>query len=117
MKTMSLAFDLEAGKINNHKNEDNLLERKLQSPNILQYMGYLICPANCILGPWCSYQEYLEAFRKQPIDGKYFLQILVNSIVSVLFLILSNCVITFVISDNSWKQVKQNTLFPSLLFF
>jgi O-palmitoleoyl transferase len=104
MKTMSLAFDLEAGKIGDgHKDDDVLVDHKITCPNTLKYFGYMLCPANCILGPWCSYQEYLEVFRKQLFTGKYFGKIAANSLVSAVFLVLSNCVISFLISDNSWK--------------
>lgn len=29
-------------------------------PNFAQYAGYMLCPANCMLGPWNKYSEYVR---------------------------------------------------------
>ena len=33
-------------------------------PNILEYLGYTLCPGTCVLGPWVTYEEYLKIFSK-----------------------------------------------------
>lgn len=109
MKVISLAFDASITTTTtttkqttqNKYQQTNQIER---IPNILEYFGYIVCPANCILGPWITYKEYLMNFKCigkwQP---KWFIWILINVCCAIFFLIMSNCVISWFFNDNSWK--------------
>ena len=32
-------------------------------PTVLEYLGYVFCPGNCVFGPWIKYEEYLRLFK------------------------------------------------------
>lgn len=51
MKIISLCFDIDRSRV-------------LQIPNGLEFCGYILCPANAIMGPWCSYDEYTLIYHK-----------------------------------------------------
>lgn len=53
MKLISIAYDID------------LHEIKSSGINFLSCMGYVICPANNILGPWIGFQNYREVLYKQ----------------------------------------------------
>lgn len=42
------------------------MDRKLirYSPNFLEFWGYVLCPGNVIMGPWCAYNDYLNIFNR-----------------------------------------------------
>lgn len=42
------------------------IDRKLirYRPNFLEFWGYILCPGNVILGPWCAYNDYLNIFNR-----------------------------------------------------
>lgn len=42
------------------------IDRKLikYSPNFLEFWGYILCPGNVIMGPWCAYNDYLNCFNR-----------------------------------------------------
>lgn len=90
MKIISLAFDIDATK-------------SKDLPHPLQYAGYLLCPANVILGPWHSFNEYKSVFESPIWHSSYFLQIILNTIIAITFLLCSNCFVYAVIPDNTWR--------------
>lgn len=92
MKIISLAFDIDATKTK-------------ELPGVIQFMGYLLCPASVILGPWHSYNEYTYIFETSQWNLKYFFHIFINAILSITFLLTSNCFIYGIIPDNTWKWV------------
>lgn len=51
MKIISLAFDIERKKLS-------------YVPGPIEVWGYIMCPGNIIMGPWCSYSDYLLIFHK-----------------------------------------------------
>lgn len=51
VKIISIGFDIDRNKI-----------RRL--PNFLQFWGYVLCPGNVVMGPWCSYNDYLQIFQR-----------------------------------------------------
>lgn len=67
MKLISLGFDLDAGKFtqSNQRNQ----HVTVTTPNIIETMGYVMCPANCILGPWVSYTDYNAIYQSS--TGKW----------------------------------------------
>uniref|UniRef100_A0A336M287 Protein-serine O-palmitoleoyltransferase porcupine n=1 Tax=Culicoides sonorensis TaxID=179676 RepID=A0A336M287_CULSO len=90
MKIISLGFDLDATKTK-------------ELPSLFQYLGYLFCPASVILGPWHSYNEYTYIFESPKWNLNYFISIILNSLLSITFLLMSNCFIYGIIPDNLWK--------------
>lgn len=50
VKVISIAFDLDRKKIR-------------QFPNFVEFWGYILCPGNVIMGPWCAYNDYLYLFH------------------------------------------------------
>lgn len=62
MKVISLGFDLDAGKI---KNIDSAAV--LKPPTIVETMGYIMCPANCVIGPWVSFTDYIASYQWSPL--------------------------------------------------
>lgn len=95
MKVISLAFDTTIKR--------NQLP-PIDQPNIIEYYGYIMCPANCVLGPWIPYKEYAMNFKAagkwQP---KWIIWITMNVLCSVICLIMSNCIIGWFFTDKSWK--------------
>lgn len=53
-------------------------------PTLLEYLGYICCPANCIFGPWISFAEYCSVFKK-PHKKVTQLKLFVVKIVSFCF--------------------------------
>lgn len=51
MKIISLSFDIERSRVGN-------------IPSPLEVWGYIMCPGNIIMGPWCSYSDYLQIYHK-----------------------------------------------------
>ena len=31
-------------------------------PNVLEYIGYALCPGNSVFGPWIKFKDYMKAF-------------------------------------------------------
>lgn len=50
MKSISYGFDLQNGKIP-------------VLPNAIEFFGYTLCPANTVVGPWCSFTEYKQSLQ------------------------------------------------------
>ncbi|XP_055381048.1 protein-serine O-palmitoleoyltransferase porcupine [Condylostylus longicornis] len=90
MKATSLAFDLDSKKI-------------IKCPGILEYFGYLFCPANCVLGPWIPYEEYQAIFKGSKFNIKWIFWTLTNIVASLIFLLLSNCFISLLAPSITWK--------------
>ncbi|RZC38910.1 protein-cysteine N-palmitoyltransferase porcupine [Asbolus verrucosus] len=51
MKIISLADDI---------------EKSNSMPNIVEYFGYTLCGANVMFGPWISFNDYLNLYKKPP---------------------------------------------------
>lgn len=39
-------------------------DRSKYLPPLLEFLGYVCCPANCMFGPWISFAEYCSIFRR-----------------------------------------------------
>ncbi|KRT78521.1 hypothetical protein AMK59_6775, partial [Oryctes borbonicus] len=75
--------------------------RDLEKPTFAQYVGYLLCPANCMLGPWCSYSEYIRVnTTRSPLNIKWLLRILKTTVMAFVFLAISNCFADYYIPQN-----------------
>uniref|UniRef100_A0A182R0A3 Protein-serine O-palmitoleoyltransferase porcupine n=1 Tax=Anopheles farauti TaxID=69004 RepID=A0A182R0A3_9DIPT len=108
MKALSLAFDTDG----------NLALRN--QLNVLSYCGYVLCPANVILGPWISFSDYLNIWKPasgleskhgQPSSGRRILihafRILISALMAIGFLLTSNCMIDYLLAPiGSWKWVR-----------
>lgn len=90
MKIISIAIDLDRG-----------LFKKILNP--IEFGGYLLCPANCILGPWVSFHKYSQYLEVKFLTRRWFKIIIYNLLLSLLYLILSNCIMPWYISDNANK--------------
>lgn len=51
MKIISLGFDLDRKKIK-------------KVPTFLEFWGYILCPGNVVMGPWCSFEDYLQIYHR-----------------------------------------------------
>lgn len=107
VKIISIGFDIDRKKIRNF-------------PNFIEFWGYILCPGNVIMGPWCAYNDYLYLFNQSKfVSIKSFMKfslsisnrlqnnilffqnqsfiwifhVLVNAFIAVFFLLASNCYI------------------------
>lgn len=90
MKVISVAIELDR----------NLYKQML---NPLEFGGYILCPANCILGPWISFHSYDQYLHVKFLTRRWIKLIFVNLFISMVFLVLSNCIVPWYIDDNVTK--------------
>ncbi|XP_045506615.1 protein-serine O-palmitoleoyltransferase porcupine [Colias croceus] len=90
MKIISIAIEL-----------DRSLFKKMVNP--FEFAGYILCPANCMLGPWISYKSYEKDLCVKFLSRRWIKIILYNLFLAMIFLILSNCIVPWFIEDNSMK--------------
>ncbi|XP_053698098.1 protein-serine O-palmitoleoyltransferase porcupine [Sabethes cyaneus] len=96
MKIISLGHDTK---------RDPALKNQL---DVLTFLGYICCPANCIFGPWTSFKDYLDQQRRNTrftLNLEYFIQIVLNLTLAIVGLLVSNCVQVIFISKNTWKWI------------
>ena len=55
-------------------------------PGILEFSGYCLCPGTVVLGPWVSYQEYLNIFKDPKWNVTWLIKILFTVIFAFMFL-------------------------------
>lgn len=87
MKAISLAFDISSTKI-----------PKL--PPAYEFTGYMLCPANIVLGPFVTFSSYKNCQRSKKLTLKLLMQIIINSSLSIVFIISSSCFLNYLISDH-----------------
>lgn len=87
MKAISLAFDISSTKI-----------PKL--PPVYEYAGYTLCPANVVLGPFTTFSSYKNCQRNNKLSLRLIMQIVINSLTAIVFIIMSSCLLNYLISDN-----------------
>lgn len=51
MKIISIGFDIDRLKIK-------------RIPNFLEFWSYILCPGNVVMGPWISYNDYLQIYDR-----------------------------------------------------
>lgn len=90
MKIISVAIELDR----------DLFKRML---NPVEFGGYVLCPANCVLGPWISFHTYNQYLDVKFLSRRWIKIILFNLFLSMLFLVLSNCIIPWYIDDDLTK--------------
>ncbi|XP_037925830.1 protein-serine O-palmitoleoyltransferase porcupine isoform X2 [Hermetia illucens] len=104
MKVVSLSFDVDAGILWTTDGNSDAGVKSISKPDILSYLGYMFCPANCVLGPWVRYSEYISVARgSKLLDIKVLLWTVVNFVLVFIFAMASNCLVPNVIGSNSWK--------------
>lgn len=86
MKIISLAFDI-------HRNH--------RLPTLIEYSGYIWCPANSHVGPWITFKEYNRGNRSNTINFSWVIGLIKYFIMAMGFVCFSNCISTYLISDNS----------------
>lgn len=87
MKAIALAFDISSTKI-----------PKL--PPVYEYAGYILCPANIVLGPFVTFLSYKSCHRNNKFSLKLLTQIVVNSSLCLVFIILSSCFLNYLMPDD-----------------
>ncbi|XP_066995407.1 protein-serine O-palmitoleoyltransferase porcupine [Anabrus simplex] len=90
MKVISIAFDTDFGVL-----------QFLPSP--AEFAGYILCVGTCIFGPWIPYRDYIAIYNKPIWDMRWIWKILINGVLSFLFLTVSTCWIHWLIPDGSWR--------------
>ncbi|XP_059047508.1 protein-serine O-palmitoleoyltransferase porcupine [Achroia grisella] len=90
MKIISVAIELDRG-----------LYKCMLNP--VEFGGYVLCPANCILGPWISFQSYNQYLEVKFLSKRWLKIILVNLFMSLFFLVLSNCIVPWYIDEETTK--------------
>lgn len=90
MKIISLAIEL-----------DRDLFKGILNP--VEFGGYLLCPANCILGPWISFHTYNQYLHVKFLSRRWIKIILYNLVISMVYLVLSNCIVPWYIDDDVTK--------------
>ncbi|XP_026485101.2 protein-serine O-palmitoleoyltransferase porcupine [Vanessa tameamea] len=90
MKVISVAIELDR----------NLFKQML---NPLEFGGYILCPANCILGPWISFHTYDQYLHVKFLTKRWVQIIIFNLFISMFCLVLSNCIVPWYIDDNVSK--------------
>lgn len=58
VKIISIGFDIDRKKIRHF-------------PNFIEFWGYILCPGNVIMGPWCAYNDYLYLFNQSKFVSKF----------------------------------------------
>ncbi|VEN59918.1 unnamed protein product [Callosobruchus maculatus] len=88
MKMISLVDDIERG--------------FLLIPSFTEFFGYVFSGSNILFGPWMSFQDYILIYL-QPTkkNTAWVLSIVKNVVISLFFLIVSNCMATYFIPDGS----------------
>lgn len=87
MKAISLAFDISSTKI-----------PKL--PPVYEYAGYALCPANIVLGPFVTFAAYKNCQNSSKLSLKLLMQIALSSLLSIVFIVLSSCGLSYLIADS-----------------
>ncbi|KAK6633879.1 hypothetical protein RUM44_004486 [Polyplax serrata] len=77
MKSISLAFDLDTGKVK-------------ALPNPIYYAGYIMCPSSCIFGPWIPYNQY-NLQSNEDWSLKSLGKICLKLVLAFIFLTISTC--------------------------
>ncbi|KAL0895948.1 hypothetical protein ABMA27_011953 [Loxostege sticticalis] len=90
MKIISVAIEL-----------DRSLFKHMLNP--VEFGGYIMCPANCILGPWISFHTYNNYLDVKFLTRRWFKIILINLFLAMFFLVLSNCIVPWYIDDDLTK--------------
>lgn len=89
MKAISVAFDVSSTKLP-------------RLPPIYVYAGYILCPANLVLGPFVTFNDYNSSSNQQMrfFSLKLLMQITLNSILSIIFINFSSCFLLYLFSSD-----------------
>lgn len=81
---------------------DDIDKNIISNLSFVQYFGYMCCGSNIMFGPWISFTEYHLLFRMPTIKSKWWLLAIAKALLtSVFFLVISNCIISYFITENS----------------
>lgn len=70
MKLISLGFDVDAGKVIPPQQGVH----PPRPPSTVETLAYLLCPSNCVLGPWVSFGEYTAAYQPSKLKWVTYLR-------------------------------------------
>ncbi|XP_041350006.1 protein-serine O-palmitoleoyltransferase porcupine-like isoform X2 [Gigantopelta aegis] len=95
MKIISLAFDFGSGAV-------------MDLPNIFEYLGYCLNVGTVIFGPWISYKEYIGLLQPNRLYFSlgWMLKLIRSSVSSLLCLIVSTCVVQWLILGDTYKWLR-----------
>lgn len=90
MKIISVAIEFDRG-----------MYKQMLNP--VEFGGYILCPANCILGPWISFSSYNNYLNIRFLSRRWIKNIVINLLLAMIFLVLSNCIVPWYIEDDASK--------------
>lgn len=82
-------------------------------PNILEYTGYIFGATTCFFGPWIPFKDYIASlhYKKSESNTELIKNIFKNIFnggkyifISLFFLSVSNCWMTWLLSDSNTRQ-------------
>lgn len=104
MKAIAIAFDVSSTKI-----------PKL--PPVYEYAGYVLCPASLVFGPFVTFADYKNCQKSTKLTLKLLMQIIANSICSIVFICLSSCFLEHLLSDHYAVTYRDALIFRTSHYF
>ncbi|XP_046429500.1 protein-serine O-palmitoleoyltransferase porcupine isoform X1 [Neodiprion fabricii] len=74
-------------------------------PSFLEYIGYMLCPATCLFGPWVSYKDYATLYRVNQWSVRKILIALGYLTLAFALLSISNCWAEWIFPDSTWRWI------------
>ncbi|XP_058805464.1 protein-serine O-palmitoleoyltransferase porcupine [Phymastichus coffea] len=71
--------------------------------NCFEYAGYMLCSATTLFGPWVSFENYKNLYRKTTYKLLWIFVSIGYMAVAFFFLCVSNCWTNWILSDNAGK--------------
>ncbi|XP_037782493.1 protein-serine O-palmitoleoyltransferase porcupine-like [Penaeus monodon] len=99
MKVVSVGYDLDAHTLT-------------ACPGLAELLGYILNPGSIIFGPWVSFKTYMKVLEPASWKTWPILRILQSLAASLLFLIKSTCIISWILADpgNKWMLAYRDAL-------
>jgi len=85
------------------KEEDPDKEDLTKLPGILEFSGYCLCPGTVVLGPWVSYEDYLNIYKDPKWNFTWLIKIIFTVLFAFMFLTISTCWNPWLIPNDGWK--------------
>lgn len=98
------------GKRNGKRQEEEAVEEEELEvpylsvrPGVVEYLGYCLCPASVVLGPWSSFAEYRAIFVGPRWNLTWLVKVLFTVTFAFMFLTISTCWNPWLIPDSGWR--------------
>ena len=72
-------------------------------PGVVEYLGYCLCPASVVLGPWSTFAEYRAIFLRPRWNLTWLVKVLFTVTFAFMFLTISTCWNPWLIPDSGWR--------------